>query len=57
MNDPGKNRSYAKVSIDECLQMTADWYKEFYSETQTKDMHQFCVAQIRKYEEAAPLNR
>jgi len=29
MNDPGKNRSYAKVSIDECLQMTADWYKEF----------------------------
>jgi CDP-glucose 4,6-dehydratase len=37
------------LTIDECLQMTADWYKKFYLEPQTKDMHQFCVAQIRKY--------
>jgi len=42
---------YSVLSIDECLQMTAEWYKEFYSEPQTKDMHQFCVAQIRRYEE------
>gem|GEM_PF-3481685 len=47
---------HSVLTIDECLQMTADWYKEFYSGTQTKDMHKFCVAQIRKYEEAAPLN-
>jgi CDP-glucose 4,6-dehydratase len=40
-------------TIDECLQMTADWYKEFYSGSQTKDMHQFCVRQIRKYEKKA----
>jgi CDP-glucose 4,6-dehydratase len=30
--------------------------KEFYSEPKTKDMYQLCVVQIRKYEEAAPLN-
>ncbi len=41
------------LTIDECLRMTAEWYKEFYSGTQTKDMHQFCVAQIIKYEGAA----
>ncbi len=42
---------HSVLTIDECLQMTADWYKEFYSEPQTKDMHQFCLEQIRKYEE------
>jgi CDP-glucose 4,6-dehydratase len=42
---------HSVLTIDECLQMTAEWYKEFYSGSQTKDMHQFCVAQIRKYEE------
>ncbi|MBU1209562.1 MAG: hypothetical protein KKH04_22025 [Proteobacteria bacterium] len=44
---------FSILTIDECLQMTADWYKEFYSGTRTKDMHQFCVAQIRNYERAA----
>ena len=44
---------YSVLTIDECLRMTAEWYKEFYSETQTKDMHQFCVEQIRKYEGSA----
>ena len=42
---------YSVLSIDECLQMTANWYKEFYSGNQTKDMYPFCVAQIRQYEE------
>ena len=42
---------HSVLTIDECLQMTADWYKDFYSGPQTKDMHQFCVAQIRQYNE------
>jgi CDP-glucose 4,6-dehydratase len=42
---------HSVLTIDECLQMTADWYKGFYSGPQTKDMHQACVAQIRQYEE------
>ncbi len=41
---------HSVLTIDQCLQMTADWYKEYYSEPRTKDMHQFCVAQIRNYE-------
>ncbi|MCX5822424.1 MAG: hypothetical protein NTY86_02665 [Deltaproteobacteria bacterium] len=36
---------HSVLTIDECLQMTADWYREFYSGPQIKDMHQFCVAQ------------
>lgn len=39
-------------TIDECLRMTADWYKEFYG-LKINNMHKFCVAQIHKYEEAA----
>ena len=42
---------YSALTIDECLHMTADWYKKFYSDTGTKDMYQFCVAQVRNYEE------
>jgi len=38
------------LTIDECLQMTAEWYREFYSGPQTKDMYPFCVGQIRQYE-------
>jgi len=45
------------LTIDECLQMTADWYKEFYSELQTKDMYQFCLAQICKYDERTAAKR
>jgi CDP-glucose 4,6-dehydratase len=41
------------LSIDECLRMTADWYKEFYSANPAKDMYGFCIGQIRKYEESA----
>lgn len=38
-------------TINECLQMTADWYKKFYSGGRTEDMYPVCVEQIRKYEE------
>jgi CDP-glucose 4,6-dehydratase len=37
--------------IDECLQMTASWYKRFYAGGQTIDMYPFCVEQIRTYED------
>ena len=39
------------LTIDECLQMTADWYKKFYTDSQKEDIYPFCVGQIRKYEE------
>jgi len=42
---------YSILNIDECLQMTVDWYKKFYSEAKTKDMYKFCVAQLCKYQE------
>ncbi|HEY5497840.1 MAG TPA: CDP-glucose 4,6-dehydratase [Syntrophales bacterium] len=42
---------HSVLTIDECLQMTADWYKIFYSGSRKEDMYPFCVAQIRKYEE------
>ena len=42
---------YSVLTIDKCLQMTVDWYREFYSEPQKKDIYPFCVEQIRKYEE------
>jgi CDP-glucose 4,6-dehydratase len=38
------------LTIDECLQMTADWYKKFYTDSQKEDIYPFCVGQIRKYE-------
>ncbi len=41
---------HSVFTFDECLQMTANWYKEFYSGPQTKDMYQFCLMQIREYE-------
>jgi len=44
---------HSVLSIDDCLQMTADWYKEFYSRNQTKDMYPFCLGQIHRYAETA----
>ncbi len=38
-------------NIDECLQMTASWYKSFYTGEHTKDMYPLCVEQIRIYED------
>lgn len=48
---------HSALTIDECLQMTADWYKEFYSEIPTKNMYQSCVKQICKYEEKIKAKR
>ncbi|KFN39664.1 CDP-glucose 4,6-dehydratase [Smithella sp. F21] len=48
---------HSTLTIDECLKMTADWYKEFYSEIPTKSMYQFCVKQIRKYEEETKVKK
>jgi CDP-glucose 4,6-dehydratase len=42
---------HSVLRIDECLQMTAQWYKKFYARSQEEDMYPFCVEQIRKYEE------
>jgi CDP-glucose 4,6-dehydratase len=40
---------HSVLTIDECLQMTADWYKRFYMENQSPDIYAFCVAQIHGY--------
>jgi CDP-glucose 4,6-dehydratase len=48
---------YSILSIDDCLQMTAAWYKEFYSGNQTKDMYPFCLGQIHRYAEMAAAKR
>jgi CDP-glucose 4,6-dehydratase len=39
------------LSLDQCLQMTADWYKTFYA--QGKEMYRFCAEQIDSYREKA----
>jgi len=39
------------LTVEECLQMTVDWYKEFYAGRRKEEMYLFCVGQIRKYEE------
>ncbi|MDD5170241.1 MAG: CDP-glucose 4,6-dehydratase [Syntrophales bacterium] len=38
------------LDIDECLRMTAAWYKTFYERRDEQDMYAFCVDQIRSYE-------
>jgi len=48
---------HSVLTIDECLQMTATWYKKFYTGSQKEDMYPFCVAQIRKYEEMTKAKR
>ena len=48
---------YSALSIDECLQMTAEWYKEYYSGNQTKDMYPFCLGHIHRYAETAAAKR
>jgi CDP-glucose 4,6-dehydratase len=41
---------HSVLTIDDCLQMTAEWYKKFYMGSQKEDMYLFCLEQIRKYE-------
>lgn len=38
------------LTTDECLYMTATWYKAFYAGATPGDMHSLCVDQIRQYE-------
>jgi len=45
------------LKIDECLQMTAGWYKAFYEGPKTKSMYQFSVSQIRNYAERMTANK
>lgn len=47
---------YSVLTIDECLQMTVDWYKQFYT-SRKEEMYPFCLEQIRKYEETARANK
>ena len=44
---------HSVLTIDECLQMTADWYKRFYMENQSPDIYAFCVSQIHGYMDRA----
>ena len=44
------------LTIDECLQMTAEWYKRFYMENQNTDIYALCVEQLRSYMERAAEN-
>lgn len=48
---------HSVFTIDKCLQMTADWYKKFYTGSRKEAMYPFCVAQIRKYEEMTMAKR
>ncbi len=48
-----KARTYLKwhntLSMDECIRMTAAWYREYYNERINKNMYSFCVNQIQSY--------
>jgi CDP-glucose 4,6-dehydratase len=44
------------LTINECLQMTANWYKYFYSDNQNKDIYALCVKQIRGYMDKVTTN-
>jgi CDP-glucose 4,6-dehydratase len=40
---------HSALTIDECLQMTAEWYKKYYMENQKADVYALCVEQLRSY--------
>jgi len=44
---------YSVLTIEECLQMTADWYKAFYRAAPGTDIYQLCVEQINCYTDQA----
>ena len=48
---------HSALMIDECLQMTAEWYKNFYAESQKADIYGLCVEQIHGYMYRATKNR
>ena len=44
---------HSALTIDECLQMTAAWYKKFYTAKPQESMYKFCTKQIAEYAEKA----
>jgi len=42
-------RWHSVLTIDDCLQMTADWYKTFYTKAPSEVLYALCVEQIRLY--------
>ena len=44
---------YSALTIDECLQMTADWYKKYYSGNKSVDVYALCVEQLSSYMDKA----
>ena len=44
---------HSVLTIDECLQMTADWYKIFYTGTANESTYKLCTQQIAEYAEKA----
>ena len=41
------------LTIDVCLQMTAEWYKIFYASSSNESVYKFCTQQIAEYAESA----
>ena len=44
---------HSVLTIDECLQMTAEWYKIFYAGSSNESTYKFCTQQIAEYVESA----
>ena len=44
---------HSVLTIDECLQMTADWYKIFYAGSSNESTYKLCTQQIVEYVEIA----
>jgi dTDP-D-glucose 4,6-dehydratase len=44
---------HSVLTIDECLQMTATWYKKFYEAKPQESMYESCTKQIAEYVESA----
>jgi len=44
---------HSVLSIDECLRMTTEWYRKFYSNRPNEDMYLNCVDQINSYSDRA----
>ena len=44
---------HSVLTIDECLQMTAQWYKKFYEAKPQESMYESCTKQIAEYVERA----
>jgi CDP-glucose 4,6-dehydratase len=46
---------HSVLTINECLQMTADWYKKYYIENPRTNIYDLCVEQIHSYMDRAPV--